>query len=238
MTGVLSEKIAIVTGTSRGVGRALAKHLLAQGAQVYGLARGEATLVAPNYRHLQVDISDPAGVQSVFRELGREAGGVDILINNAAVLTSQRSMLLDPGAAQAMINVNLFGTFLVSREASRLMRRRPWGRIVNIGSMAAALQPVGDSVYAATKAAVAVLANVLAKELGPLRITCNTLAISAIASDMLDQLPRERIDEIIAGLPVPRLAEMDDVLNVIDFFLSPRSSYITAQTIWLGGLHR
>lgn len=235
---VLSGKIAVVTGTSRGVGRAVAEHLLAQGARVIGLARGDGTIADSNYRHYCSDIGNAAAVQRVFHDIGRQEVGVDILINNAGVIRSQRAMLLDPDAARAMIEVNLFGTFMVSREAARLMRRRPWGRIINIGSMAAALQPVGDSVYAATKAGVAVLANVLAKELGPLRITCNTLAISAIESDMLGQLPRERIDDIIAGLPVPRLARVDDVLNVIDFFTSERSSYITAQTVWLGGLHQ
>lgn len=235
--GGLSDKVAVVTGTSRGVGRALAQHLLDQGGLVFGLARSDTSITAPGYRHLKVDIGDPDAVRAAFRDISQQSGGVDILINNAAVLTSQRAMLLDPASARSMIDVNLFGTFLVSREASRLMRRRPWGRIVNIGSMAAALQPIGDSMYAATKAAIIVLANVLAKELGPLGITCNTLAISAIESDMLKKLPRDRINEIISELPVSRLAEVDDVLNVIDFFLSPRSSYITGQTIWLGGIN-
>lgn len=233
-----SRKIAVISGTSRGVGLALAEHLTARGDRVIGLARGAGRIDHPLYSHRSVDITDTAAVQAVFQEIKDEFGGIDILINNAGVLTSQRAMLLDPSAAKAMIDINLFGTFVVSRQAARLMRRRPGGRIVTIGSMAAVLQPVGDSIYAATKAAVEVLSNVLAKELGPLEITSNTLAISAIDSDMLRQLPRSRVDEIIATLPVPRLATMADITNTLDFFLSPRSDYVTGQTIWLGGLHR
>jgi 3-oxoacyl-[acyl-carrier protein] reductase len=136
-----------------------------------------------------------------------------------------------------MVDTNLLGTFLVSREAAKIMRKAKTGRIVNIGSMAASLEPMGDSLYAACKAAISTLAGVLAKEFGTFGVTCNTLAITAIETDMLNQLPREKIDEIIAGLPVPRYAEPDDIFNVLDFFASDRSSYITAQTVFLGGVN-
>ncbi len=234
----LAGKVALVTGARRGLGRSIAEHLLGRGATVIGLARGAATIDSPDYHHRSVDIADAAAVQAAFRVIGRDFGGVDVLVNNAGVLTAQHAMILAPGAAKAMIDTNIFGTFMVSREAARLMRRRPGGRIVMIGSMAASLQPAGDSVYAATKAAVTVMANVLAKELGPMGITCNTLAVTAIESDMLDQLPRDKIDAIVAALPIPRLATRDDVTHALDFFLSPHSGYITAQTLWLGGIHQ
>jgi len=233
----LDGRIALVTGSSRGVGRLVADHLLERGATVVGFARGEAAFDREGYRHFQLDIGDPAAVQAAFGAVGKEVGPVEIVVNNAAVLTSQYAMIMPPAAAQAMLNVNLMGTFMVSREAAKMMRRRKWGRIVNIGSMAASLEPIGDSVYAATKAGIATLANVLAKELGPLGVTCNTLAITAIESDMLSQLPRDKVDSIVEGLPIPRYAEADDILNVIDFFISERSSYITAQTVWLGGVN-
>ena len=117
------------------------------------------------------------------------------------------------------------------------MRKRKWGRIINIGSMAASLEPMGDSVYAACKAGLSTLANVMAKEFASFNVTCNTLAITAIDSDMLSQLPRDKIEAIIAGLPVPRFATPDDILNVVDFLAAERSSYITAQTIFLGGVN-
>ena len=117
------------------------------------------------------------------------------------------------------------------------MRSGKWGRIINIGSMAVSLEPVGDSMYAATKAAISTLANVMAKEFAPMNITCNTLGITAIETEMLSQLPRNKIDAVIAGLPIPRYATADDILNVVDFFASERSSYITAQTVFLGGVN-
>ena len=233
----LTGKIALVTGSRRGVGRLVSEHLLRHGATVVGFARGEATIEHAAYRHYQVDVGDPAAVQQGFGRVAKEVGAVQIVINNAAVLTSQYAMIMPPQAAQEMIAVNLLGPFMVSREAAKMMRRTKWGRIINIGSMAASLEPIGDSIYAATKAGVATLANVLAKELGPLGVTCNTLAITAIDSDMLAQLPRDKVAAIVRQLPVPRFAEPDDILNVIDFLISERSSYITAQTIWLGGVH-
>lgn len=232
-----TDKFALVTGSRRGVGRLITEHLLKNGAQVAGFARGEATFEHPNYVHFQVDVSDPASVQKGFASLKKITDTVHIVVNNAAVLTSQYAMIMPPAAAQAMINTNLLGTFMVSREASKMMRKAKWGRIINIGSMAASLEPIGDSVYAACKAGVSTLANVMARELAPLNVTCNTLGVSGIKSDMLDQLPKDKIAAVIAGLPLPRFAEPDDILNVIDFFASERSSYITAQTVFLGGVN-
>ena len=230
-------KFALVTGSRRGVGRLITEHLLQHGAHVAGFARGEATFEHPNYVHFQVDVSDPASVQKGFAALKKITEVVHIVVNNAAVLTSQYAMIMPPAAAQAMINTNLLGTFMVSREASKMMRKSKWGRIINIGSMAASLEPIGDSVYAACKAGVSTLANVMARELAPLNVTCNTLGVSGFQTDMLAQLPKDKITAVIAGLPLARFAEPDDILNVLDFFASDRSSYITAQTVFLGGVN-
>jgi 3-oxoacyl-[acyl-carrier protein] reductase len=215
----------------------IAEHLLRNGGQVVGFARGESTIDHPNYHHFQVDIGDPTSVQQGFASLKTVTKVVDIVVNNAAVLTSQYAMIMPQAQAQAMININLMGAFMVSREASKLMRKKKWGRIINIGSMAVSLEPIGDSVYAACKAGMTTLANVMAKELATLNITCNTLSITAIKTDMLSQLPVDKIDGVIAGLPIPRYAEADDIFNIIDFLASERSSYITAQTIYLGGVN-
>ena len=230
-------KLTLVTGSRRGVGRMLSEHVLAHGGRVAGFARGESTIDHPDYHHFQVDVADPASVQRGFAELKKVTDAVHIVVNNAAVLTSQYSMIMPPAAAMAMVNTNLLGAFMVSREAAKLMRRAKWGRIVNIGSMAVGLEPIGDSLYAATKAGLATMGNVMAKELAPLNVTCNTLAVSAIATDMLAQLPQDKIGQVVAGLPLPRFAEPDDIFNVLDFLASERSSYITAQTIYLGGVN-
>lgn len=230
-------KTAIVTGCTRGVGREIAMHILDHGGAVLGLARGSASIDHPSYVHFSVDLADSAAITAVFAQIRKHTSQIDIVVNNAAVLTSQYAMIMPPAAAQAMVNVNLLAPFLVSREAAKFMRKSKWGRIINIGSMAASLEPVGDSIYAATKAGLSTIANVMAKEFGSFNVTCNTVGITAIDSDMLAQLPRDKIEAIIAQLPIPRFAQIDDILNVIDFFAMERSSYITAQTVFIGGVN-
>lgn len=233
-----NDRIVLVTGARRGVGRLVVEHFLRGGAQVIGFSRHlDDSQPSDRYLPLAVDVSDPDSVVKGFEQVRKQFGRIDIVINNAAVLTSQYAMIMSASAVKSMLDVNVLGTFLVSREAAKLMRKGKWGRIINIGSMAASLEPIGDSVYAATKAAVSTLANVMAKEYGPLNITCNTLGISGIETDMLAQLPRDKIDGVIGGLPLPRYAVPDDIFNVIDFFASERSGYITAQTVFLGGVN-
>ena len=149
-------------------------------------------------------------------------------------------MIMPLKNAMDMVNIDLLAVFIVSRESAKLMRKIPYGRIINIGSMAASLEPIGDSLYAACKAGINTLANVMAKEFASMNVTCNTVAITAIETDMLKQhspTAQVKIREIINNLPVPRMAKNDDILNVIDFFSSERSSYITAQTLYLGGIN-
>jgi 3-oxoacyl-[acyl-carrier protein] reductase len=235
--GAYAGRTALVTGSRRGVGKLIADHFLEQGASVVGFAKGTSTIEHAAYHHVQVDLADAVAIGPAFASLRQSATTIDIVVNNAAVLTSQYAMIMPPGAAQAMVNVNLLAPFLVSREAAKMMRKTKWGRIINIGSMAASLEPIGDSMYAATKAGLSTLTNVMAKEFGSMNVTCNTLAITAIDTDMLSQVPRDKIEAIIAGLPIPRFANPDDILNIIDFFASERSSYITAQTIFMGGVN-
>jgi 3-oxoacyl-[acyl-carrier protein] reductase len=235
------DKVVLVTGSSRGVGLEIANHFLKHHATVIGISKGNSKIENPNYHHFSLDIGDPAAIANCFStQIAKKFKRLDIVINNAAVLTSQFSMIMPIKNAVDMVNVNLLGVFFVSREAAKLMRNKEPGRIINIGSMAVSLEPVGDSVYAATKAGINTLANIMAKEFASYNVTCNTLSISAIETDMLQQhseVAQIKIKEIIKNLPIPRQAVIDDVLNVIDFFASDRSSYITAQTIYLGGIN-
>jgi 3-oxoacyl-[acyl-carrier protein] reductase len=234
-------KNILVTGASRGVGFEIACHFIKNGANVIGLSRGKGNIENQNYKHYSVDLGDPDSIVSCFKNyISKDFKKIDIVINNAAVMTSQFSMIMPIKNAMDMLNVNLLGVFLVSREAAKLMRGKELGRIINIGSMASSLEPIGDSIYAAAKSGIITLANVMAKEFSTLNITCNTLAITAIETDMLNSHSANaqiKIKEIINNLPIPRIANIDDILNVIDFFSSEKSSYVTAQTIYLGGIN-
>ena len=235
--GTYDGKVVLVTGSSRGVGEILRTHFLAEGAQVIGVSTGPCIVDHTAYTHREADLSDPASIQQLFAGLRTGVGRLDVVVNNAAVLTSQYAMIMPASAAQAMVQVNLLAPFLVARESAKLMRKARTGRIINISSMASRLEPAGDSVYAACKAGLETLSGVLAKELASLNITCNTLGVTAIETNMLSQLPRDKINAVIQGLPLPRFATPQDILNVVDFFASDRSSYVTAQTIFLGGVH-
>jgi 3-oxoacyl-[acyl-carrier protein] reductase len=234
-------KVVLITGASRGVGLEITKHFIAHNATVLGLSRGSSTFTHERYHHFSVELGDSEAIVSCFRkEIGKQFKKIDIVINNAAVLTSQYSMIMPAKNAIDMVNVNLLGVFFVSREAAKLMRGQEPGRIINIGSMASSLEPMGDSIYAATKAGINTLANVMAKEFSSMNVTCNTLAITAFETDMLHShsaTAQIKIKEIINNLPIPRMSTADDILNVIDFFASDRSSYITAQIIYLGGIN-
>ncbi len=234
-------KVVLITGASRGVGLEITKHFIKNGATVIGLSRGDSSFKDEQYKHFPVDIGDPESITNCFKkEIGKRFKRIDIVINNAAVMTSQYSLIMPIKNAVEMVNINLLGVFFVSREAAKLMRNKESGRIINIGSMAVSLEPAGDSIYAACKVGINTLANIMAKEFSGYNITCNTVSISAIETDMLFQhsdVGQLKIKEIIKNLPIPRNALVDDVLNVIDFFASERSSYITAQTIYLGGIN-
>lgn len=234
-------KIVIVTGASRGIGLEIAKHFVKNNATVIGLSRSASSINHPCFFHFPVDLGNPDEITDCFRKkITKQFKHIDIVVNNAAVLTSQYSMIMPVKNAIEMVNVNLLGVFFVSREAAKLMRNRKYGRIVNIGSMATSLEPMGDSIYAATKSGTITLANTMAKEFSSINVTCNTLAVTAFDSEMLrvfTEPAKEKVKNIIKNLPVPRMAETDDILNVLDFFCSERSSYITAQTIYLGGIN-
>jgi 3-oxoacyl-[acyl-carrier protein] reductase len=237
MSNKYIRKTVVVTGARKGIGRELVQYFLSEGATVIGISRQGSDLEHESYRHINLDVTKGNDVQSTFLKISKEFKKIDILINNAAVLTSQYSLIMSEKNARDMMETNVLGTFFVSKECAKIMMKHKIGRIINIGSMASAIEPMGDAVYAATKSAVVTLANVLAKEFSQFNVTCNTLAITAIETDMMNSVPREKLDQIIKALPVPRYAKMEDIINVLDFFASEKSDYITSQTLFLGGVH-
>ncbi len=228
-------KTVLITGSGRGIGSDLADHFLKNNAKVIGCGVLDWGF-DNNYHCLQHDLADTKSIPELFEKFKKmHVKKIDICINNAAVLTSQYALKMGIEDAERMAKIDLLAPFFVARESVKMMLHG--GRIINISSMAVALEPMGDSMYAACKAGLNKMSNILAKEFAGFGITVNTLAISAIETDMLKQLNKEKVDKVVKSLPIPRYATMDDITNVIDFFCSPKSSYITAQTIYLGGVH-
>ena len=174
-----SQTRILITGASRGLGRFLADHFLAQGHLVVGAARGEGTIENEKYQHVQADVTDESSVKALMNLVRERLGGLDVLINNAGVARMLPVALTPPATAKKILDVNFLGTFSLSHSAIRLLRKSPHGRIVNFTTVAVPLRLEGEAVYAASKAAVESFTRVLAKELGPMGITCNAIGPSA-----------------------------------------------------------
>lgn len=225
-----------MTGTRTGLGRFIAEHYLAQGHFVVGCSRGDSDLRSDRYRHFSADVADERAVQPIFAYLRREHGGVDNLINNAGIASMNLALLTPLSTLDSIFSTNVKGTFLFCREAARLMQAKNSGRIVNLTSVAAPLMLEGEAVYAASKAAVLSLTQILARELAPFGITVNSVGPTPVQTDLIRGVPKEKIEALVARQAIRRLGEPADVVNVIDFFLRPESSFVTAQNIYLGGV--
>jgi 3-oxoacyl-[acyl-carrier protein] reductase len=227
--------VTLVTGTSKGLGHRLAEHYLAKGHQVIGVSRSAAQLSHDRYAHFAADVADEAAALEVFKAIRRTWGKLDHLVNNAGIASMNHALLTPMDAVKKVLATNVEGVFLFSREAAKLMRANG-GRIVNLTTVAVPLKLEGEAIYAASKAAVISLTEVLARELAPMRITVNAVGPGPIATDLIRGVPENKLKELIARQAVRRMAEPGDVVNVIDFFLNPQSDMITGQTIFLGGV--
>lgn len=230
--------VMLITGTSRGIGRFLAEHYLKEGWQVVGVSRSPPAVVHPAYRHFEVDVTQEPEVCRMFHELRRAPGRLDALVNNAAIASMNHSLLTPADSLRKVIDVNLVGTFLCCREAAKLMQVERCGRIVNFTSVAVPLRLAGEVTNVVSKGAVESLTFVLAREFAPLGITVNAVGPTAIPTALLQGVPREMIEKLVAQQTIPRSGEFADVLNVVDFFLKPESSFITGQVLYLGGFGR
>lgn len=228
-------RIVLVTGSRRGIGAALVTHFLDRGDTVLGCSRGPADHQHERYRHFAVDVTDESAVQHMFWEIREAHGRLDVLINNAGIASMNHSLLTPVATVRALLDTNVTGTFLMCREAARLMRSSPAARIVNLSTVAVPLRLEGEAIYAASKAAVEMLTRVLAKEFAQFGITVNAVGPSPIATDLIKGVPEERIDALVRQQSVPGRAGVEDVANVIDFFIRPESRFVTGQVLYLGG---
>lgn len=229
------EPVMLITGTSRGIGRYLVDYYVDHGYRVVGCARKELEAPPSGYWHFSLDVSDEAAVVQMFSSVRKEYGRLDALVNNAGISTMNHFMLTPGTTMRSIIDVNLIGTMICSREAAKVMQRRGYGRIINLSSIARPLRLEGEAVYAASKAAIESLTQVLAKELAGLGITVNAMGPTPLQTDLIKGVSDTKLQSVLDQQAIKRLAELEDVSNVLDFFLQSSSGFVTGQVLYLGG---
>lgn len=230
--------VALISGTRKGIGRELAEHFLSRSFSVAGCSRKDATIEHDNYTHYNLDVSDEKAVVHMVRETARKYGRIDILINNAGA-ASMNHLTLTPGStAVKLFGTNSIGTFLLTREASKVMIKNRYGRIVNFTTVAVPFSLEGEAIYVSSKAAVEGLTKVSARELGEFGITVNAIGPTPVETDLIKTVPRDKINGLLERQAIKRFGDFKDVINVIDFFTSRDSGFVTGQIVYLGGVTR
>jgi len=229
-------RVTVVTGSSKGIGRYLAEHYLEKGHYVAGCSRTESGLVHDCYDHFHLDVSDEKAVKAMVARIYQKHKRIDHLLNNAGVSSLNHSLLTPLSTVEKIFSTNLFGCFLFSREVGKIMARNRFGRIVNFSSVAVPLALEGEAVYAASKSAVETLTRILAKELAPSGITCNSIGPSPIPTDLIRNVPEQKITEILARQAIHELGAFEDVAHILDFFLSEKSGKVTGQILYMCGV--
>jgi len=225
--------LALVTGTSRGIGKALALRMLAEGWTVEGCSRGEAAVTHPAYVHARLDVADEAAVIAHVADVARRRARIDALVNNAGA-AAMNALLLTPGSvAESMMRVNYLGTFLLTREVAKVMVRQRAGSIVNLTTVAVPLDLEGEAAYVASKAAVEALTRVAAKELAPHGIRVNAVGPGPVDTALTRSVPRDKLAALRARMGRERDLSMDEVLAPILGLLDPAST-VTGRILHLG----
>lgn len=230
-------RVIIITGTRKGLGFQLCEYFLAEGDIVYGCSRRESSIEHERYTHFRLDVSDEKSVMDMVRQIYKIHKRIDILINNAGAASMNHFLLTPYTTAQKLMNTNFMGTFLMCREVAKYMVKAKTGRIVNYSTVAVALNLKGELVYSASKAAVEQLTRVLAAEIGECGVTVNAVGPTPISTDLIKNVPEEKIQELIERQSIKRLGRFEDVLNVINFYISPESEFVTGQVLYLGGIN-
>lgn len=242
---LLDGKVALVTGASRGIGRAIALKLASEGAKVainyagntakaeavkaeIEAAGGEAMLV-------QADVSDAAQVDAMVKTVAEAFGTIDILVNNAGITRDGLLMRMKEEDFDAVLNTNLKGVFHCTKAVSRLMMKKRYGRIVNMASVVGLMGNAGQTNYAAAKAGVMGFSKSAARELASRGITVNTVAPGCINTDMTAVLPDKVKEGMLQSIPLQRIGESEDVANAVLFLASDLAAYITGQNVDVDG---
>ena len=241
----LEGKVALVTGGSRGIGRAIALRLAQEGADVAVCARTEGTaqkaadeISAVGVRSLAqaADVSDMAQAAEVVKATVDELGGIDILVNNAGITRDNLFLRMKEEEWDAVLDTNLKGAFACSKAAARPMMRAKGGRIISISSVVGLVGNAGQVNYAASKAGLLGLSKSLARELASRGITVNVVAPGYVPdTGMTTQLPQEAVEHLLSRVPLERAGTPDEVAEAVTFLASPRSAYITGQVLAVDG---
>jgi len=226
----------IITGSRKGIGRYLSEYYLEKGIIVVGCSRSESDLEHKNYEHYLLDVADEKGVRDLVRNTIKKHGKIDYLINNAGIASMNHSFLTPLSIVEKMFRTNVFGTFLFTREVGKIMSKKKFGRIVNMTTFAVPFKLEGEAVYAASKAAVTVMAEALAREYADYGITVNTVAPPAVQTDLIKNVKKDKLDKLLLRQAIHRYGHAKDVANTIDYFLKDESDLVTGQTVYLGGV--
>ena len=235
-------QIALVTGASRGIGRAIAAALAAQGMKVIGTATTEAgaaaigeALATQGGSGLKLDVTDAAALDAAIDAIVKQHGGLHVLVNNAGITRDTLAMRMKDDDWDAVLDTNLKAVFRASRAAIRPMMKQRYGRIVNITSVVGASGNPGQANYAAAKAGVAGMTRALARELGSRGITVNCVAPGFIATDMTHSLPEAQKAALLASIPLGRLGSAEEIAHAVAYLASPGAGYVTGTELHVNG---
>jgi 3-oxoacyl-[acyl-carrier protein] reductase len=242
----LKDQVAIVTGGSRGIGRAIVKGLSAEGAKVAFVYRGnraaaealaaEVSGAGGMVLPLQADVASTDEAQKCVERIEKEWGGrIDILVNNAGIIRDDLFVRMEPEAWQSVLATNLGGTYNFCRAVAYTMMKQRSGRIINISSVAAVYHNLGQTNYAASKGAINAFTRGLAVELASRGVTVNAVAPGFIETDMSEAVRNKAGDLIKKAIPMRRLGQPEDIARVVVFLASPEASYVTGQILTVDG---
>lgn len=242
---MLENRIAVVTGGSRGIGRAIALALAEAGADVAIVYAGNAQAAADTVGQIEAlgrkaqafacDVADFSKVRELIKAIQQAFGGVDILVNNAGIVRDGLVLTMREEQFDAVLDVNLKGAFNMIRHSAGLMLRRRAGRIINIASVSGIIGNPGQSNYAAAKAGMIGMTKSVARELASKGITCNAIAPGYIETDMTGSLPEKTLEQAMAQIPLGRMGRPEEIAKMALFLASDDAAYITGQTLCVDG---